>query len=98
MVLYGTKETSNALADRNRGQFKHVTTARTLSKIDQDFYRSLDNMEAEEENPIGGGTMVEGLCTALDMINTHCGTNKYKKRVFLITDGEHPLQANEGEM
>jgi hypothetical protein len=97
LVLYGTKETSNALADRNKGSFTHVTTARTLTKIDQDFYRSLDNLEAEEENPMSGN-LVDGLCTALDMINSHCGTKKYKKRVFLITDGEFPLQSNNAEM
>jgi uncharacterized protein YegL len=42
--------------------------------------------------------MVDGLCTAVDMIDRFCGTKKYKKRVFLITDGEHPNQANQAEL
>jgi len=32
------------------------------------------------------------------MIDRHCGTRKYKKRVFLITDGEHPTTTNKSEI
>jgi GTP-binding protein EngB required for normal cell division len=31
------------------------------------------------------------------MIDRFCATRKYKKRVFLITDGEHPTQTNKDE-
>ena len=31
---------------------------------------------------------MDGLIVATDMIDRHCGTKKYKKRVFVITDGE----------
>jgi uncharacterized protein with von Willebrand factor type A (vWA) domain len=27
------------------------------------------------------------------MLERHCGTKKYKKRVFLITDGEKPIES-----
>ncbi len=47
----------------------------------------MDEFEAEEKQT--GGDFVDGLVTALDMIDRHCGNKKYKKRVFLITDGEH---------
>ena len=50
------------------------------------MYRQIDNFEAEEK--VTGGDLIDGLVTALDMIERHCGTKKYKKRVFLITDGE----------
>jgi hypothetical protein len=39
LVLYGTADTSNALADRHKGEYKHVVTARTLTKVDQDLFR-----------------------------------------------------------
>ena len=31
---------------------------------------------------------MEGLIVAMDMLDKHCGTKKYKKRIFVITDGE----------
>jgi hypothetical protein len=36
--------------------------------------------------------------TAVDMLDTHCGTKKYKKRVFLITDGEQKTKTNKTEI
>ena len=32
------------------------------------------------------------------MLNTHCGQRKYKKRVFLITDGESKSNTNPKEL
>lgn len=32
------------------------------------------------------------------MLDTHCGQRKYKKRVFLITDGECKTKTNELEI
>ena len=29
----------------------------------------------------------------MNMLERHCGTKKYKKRVFLITDGEKPIES-----
>lgn len=96
MVLFGTEDTSNALADRYKGQYQNVSTAHTISKVDQDLYRQLDNFEAAESAT--GGDLIDGLVTALDMIERHCGTKKYKKRVFLITDGETATQTNTEEI
>ena len=55
----------------------------------------MDEFEAEEKQT--GGDFVDGLVTALEMIDRHCGTKKYKKRVFLITDGEHLTKTNTDE-
>lgn len=38
------------------------------------------------------------MLVALDLIDRHCGTKKYKKRVFLITDGESKTGTNQGEI
>lgn len=96
MVMFGTTDTSNALADRHQGSYQNVSTTRTLSKIDQDFYRQIDNYEPEQMKT--EGDIVDGLVTALDMLDRHCGQRKYKKRVFLITDGEHPTGTNKDEI
>ena len=41
---------------------------------------------------------MDGLIVAMDMLVKHCGTKKYKKRIFLITDGEKEAKYNEGEL
>ena len=38
MVLFGTGETSNALADQYKGEYENVTTCRSLSKIELEFF------------------------------------------------------------
>jgi len=57
MVLFGTKETSNALDDRNKGHCANVQTIRTLKKIDLDFFRDIETFVPEEEPVEGGGTI-----------------------------------------
>ena len=87
MVLFGTGETANALADRNAGHCSNVSTVRTLTKIDLGFFRDMESFTAEEE-PVAGGSMVEALEVSLDMLERFCGNRKYRKRLFMITDGE----------
>lgn len=41
---------------------------------------------------------MDALIVALDLINKHCGVKKYKKRVFLITDGEKAAKTNKEEL
>ena len=84
--MFGTEQTSNALADKYPGKYEHVITAHTITKVDQDFYREIDNFEPNERP--SGGDFIDGLVTAIDLIDKHCANKKYKKRVFLITDGE----------
>mmetsp|Transcript_26673 Transcript_26673/g.35694 ORF Transcript_26673/g.35694 Transcript_26673/m.35694 type:complete len:116 (+) Transcript_26673:230-577(+) len=90
MVLFGTQETSNALFDRNEGRCSHVKTVRTLSKIDLEFFKAIETYEAEEEPVVdsNGGTIVDALEVSLHMLELFCGARKYRKRLFLITDGE----------
>jgi arginine utilization protein RocB len=98
MVMFGTTDTHNALADRLGGkEYTNVTTARHISKIDLEFFRDLDTYTAEEEMT-KKGDMVDGLIVAIDMLNNFCGTKKYKKRIFLITDGERETKTSKAEV
>ena len=87
MVLFGTQETSNAPADRNQGHCSNVSTVRTLKKIDLDFFRDIETFTPEEE-PVAGGSMIDALEVSMDMLERFCGKRKYRKRLFMITDGE----------
>ena len=93
MVLFGTADTSNALHDKNEGHCSHVKTVRTLTKIDLEFFRDIATYAPEEE-PVtsDGGTILDALDVSLDMLERFCGNRKYKKRLFLITDGEKSME------
>jgi len=98
MVMFGTADTNNALADRLQNkEYQNVTTVRHLSKIDLEFFRDLETFTAEDD-AAKKGDMLDGLIVAIDMINHFCGTKKYKKRIFLITDGERETKASKSEI
>ena len=62
-------------------------------------FRQLDEIKCETK-PVkeAGGDLMDGLIVALDMMMRHCGEKKYKKRIFLITDGERATSYNKDEL
>lgn len=62
-------------------------------------FRLLEQIECEKA-PIkdNGGDLLDGLIVGMDMMVRHCGEKKYKKRVFLITDGERETQYDPHEL
>jgi hypothetical protein len=40
---------------------------------------------------------MDGLIVGMDMLTRHCGTKKYKKRIFVITDGEKMTKYDQKE-
>ncbi len=40
---------------------------------------------------------MDGLIVGIDMMARHCGPRKYRKRIFLITDGEKETKFDEAE-
>ena len=87
MVLFGTGESGNALNDQDPAVCPNVQTVRTLSKVDLDFFREIQNFTPETE-PVDGGSIVDAIEVSLDMLERFCQNRKYRRRIFLITDGE----------
>ena len=54
----------------------------------------LDDIKVEDK-PTAKGDSMDGLIVAMDMIARHVGTKKYKKRIFVITDGEKEAKFDE---
>jgi hypothetical protein len=89
MVLIGTKKTDNNLnTTLGKGQYENVTELRTLEKVNIDSLRSIDEIKLEPAPSQKNGDIMDGLIVAMNMLDKHCGTKKYKKRIFVITDGE----------
>lgn len=87
MVLFGSAETGNAISDQAPKRCNNVQTVRTLTKIDLNFFRDIETFTAEEE-PVASGTINDALEVSMDMLERFCGNKKYRKRLFMITDGE----------
>jgi len=77
-----------------------VRTFRAIEKLDLDTFRRLEEIECEKDPlPKGArGDLMDGLIVAVDLLNAYCGTRKYKRRVFLITDGERETQYSKDEL
>ena len=73
-----------------------MSTVRTLTKIDLDFYRDIGEFQPAEA-PVKGGTMLDAIEVSLDMMDRFCGTKKFRKRLFLITDGEKDANSSRDE-
>ncbi len=89
MVLIGTKKTDNNLNETlGKGQYENVTEFRAIEKVNIDSLRSVDDIKLEPAPSQKNGDIMDGLIVAMNMLDKHCGTKKYKKRIFVITDGE----------
>jgi len=55
--------------------------------LNLDALRGIDEINCADRAATKGD-ILDGLIVGMDMIARHCGTKKYKKRIFLITDGE----------
>ena len=96
VVLTGTKETDNHLADTIPGQYQNVHAFRAIEKLNLDALRGIDEINCADRVATKGD-ILDGLIVGMDMIARHCGTKKYKKRIFLITDGEKQTQVSDKE-
>jgi ATP-dependent DNA helicase 2 subunit 2 len=98
IVLTGSAKTENHLAAQfGKGQYSNVHEWRAIDKLDLDALRAVDGGLQAEDRPQSGGDVVDGLIVAMDMLSRHCGTKKYKKRVFVITDGEREAKIDDSE-
>ena len=98
VVLFGTNETDNYLNDTmGDSEYKHVTSFHNLEKINLNFFRRIDEITVENQ-PEKAGDIMDALIVGIDMLTRHCGSKKYKKRIFLITDGEKEAKCTDSEL
>lgn len=74
-----------------------MTERRALQKLDLEALRAVSAGLQPEAKAASGGDVVDGLIVAMDMLARHCGTKKYKKRIFVVTDGEREARIQDKE-
>jgi len=88
IVTFGSDSTDNPLNEKHGGGYDNIHSFHPFEKVGIDLLRDVDSIEpsAQEESD-----WINGLLVGIDMITEEVGTKKFKKRVFLITDGESEL-------
>ena len=72
-------------------EYLNVICKQQFGPIEPKFLRNLETIDAEYvQQP--GGDILDGLIVGLDMLCKFIGTKRYRKRVFLITDGNKPVK------
>ncbi|KAF0314510.1 X-ray repair cross-complementing protein 5 [Amphibalanus amphitrite] len=90
VVVVGSEESDNRLADADADQYQHVSLARRLAPVDWPLVRMLspDRLHATEAQ----GDWLDGLVVALDHLVEMSRTHKYQqRRIVLLTDFGGPL-------
>jgi ATP-dependent DNA helicase 2 subunit 2 len=88
IVLFGTKETKNELADE-AGAYGNIFVVHDLEAPSVELLRQVSDGGSITPE-VGGakGDLLDALVVAMDMIVKRIGKKRYQKRVFMITDAE----------
>lgn len=69
---------------------------RDIDKLDLEFFRQLEALQPEQK--AHKGDIMDGLIVGMDILLRHTGKKKYKRRIFLITDGEKETKYDKAEL
>ncbi|KAF0411993.1 SPOC domain-like protein [Gigaspora margarita] len=91
LLLFGTDDTNNYMNDQTGG-YEHVTTLYPIEQPSMSILRTVNN-----NLPHGKvkGDAFDALIVALGMIDLHCRNLKFKKKIYLLTDGESPINSSD---
>ena len=82
VILMGTEDTHNDLAE-NLGGYEHISV---LEELDMPSLDTLTILSAVEPSTTKAD-ILDSIVVAVSMIEAKIGSKKYKKRLFILTDG-----------
>ena len=93
LVLSGTPNTNNRMHENygDAHHFSNISVVRSPQPVDLNLFRQVQGVQptpASAASQITGASMLDALQVGIDILTQHCGARKYKKRMFLMTDGE----------
>ncbi|KAI9341852.1 SPOC like C-terminal domain-containing protein [Pilaira anomala] len=90
VLLCGTPETRNALAEATPGQYERIFAMTPLAMPTVQLLKDLSNVTTSKESE-PPADVLDALIVAIDMIATHCRHLKYTKRVVIFTDNKSTI-------
>ncbi|ORX80342.1 SPOC domain-like protein [Anaeromyces robustus] len=92
LILIGTKESDNSLADGE--SYLNISVKYPILQASLDMLNTVMN-EIHDEHSYGD--LLDSIVIASDMINSFCRNLKYKKTIYLITDGNSKILNDDEE-
>jgi len=86
IILIGTENSENPLADGE--SYLNISVKYPILQSSLEMLNTVMN-EVHNENSYGD--LLDSIVIASDMINAHCKNLKYKKTIYLITDGNSQI-------
>ncbi|KAI8052788.1 SPOC like C-terminal domain-containing protein [Thamnidium elegans] len=90
LILCGTPETKNSLADSTPGQYENISVMSPLAMPTVQLLKDLSNVTTAKESD-RPADVLDALIVAIDTISTHCRHLKYTKRVVIFTDNKSAI-------
>ncbi|OMJ72727.1 hypothetical protein SteCoe_28760 [Stentor coeruleus] len=82
IVLMGSEDTANELAE-NYGGYEHVSIIQEMDVPTLDSMIMVSALESSNQT----GDILDAIVVAVNMIENKIGKKKFKKRMFILTDG-----------
>jgi ATP-dependent DNA helicase 2 subunit 2 len=83
------------LNDKNKGEYEGISILHPLAPSNIDMLKTVDTLDCKT---IGGKNtdLVDAIIVATDMLVERCGTKKFTKRIFIVTDAGGSQIDDEG--
>ncbi|KAI7905002.1 SPOC like C-terminal domain-containing protein [Cokeromyces recurvatus] len=90
VLLSGTPETHNILAEQTPGQYQNITSLCSIAQPNVDLLRKLQNISTSKET-IPSADVLDAVIIATQMIVNHCKKLKYNKAITVFTNATYPI-------
>jgi ATP-dependent DNA helicase 2 subunit 2 len=90
LVLFGTHETRNELAESHEG-YENITVLRNITTPDLELLRQIENITPGDRD----GDFISALIVAMDMLIKKVGHKSIQKRIFLVTSAGGPANTDD---
>ncbi|KAI9480796.1 MAG: SPOC like C-terminal domain-containing protein [Benjaminiella poitrasii] len=85
VLLSGTPDTRNVLAEQTPGQYQHITAIYPIAQPNVELLRQLKNVNASKETD-PKADVLDAVIIAIQMIVDHCKKLKYTKAITVFTN------------
>ena len=90
IVMMGSEITDNDLAEECGG-YEHIAVIKELEKADVNSMLMVNQIETTQHS----ADLLDAVVIGIDMISKRCGKKKYKKRMFILTDGNSTTMSDD---
>ncbi|KAI9266027.1 SPOC like C-terminal domain-containing protein, partial [Sporodiniella umbellata] len=96
ILLAGTEETRNSVAESSPGQYEHILEACPLQQPNLELLREMKKVTCSQD-PKTKADMLDAVIVAAQVIIEHCKKLKYEKSIAIFTDAKDAINWEDFE-